>query len=242
MSKEIISYHNFAYYYNQLIPTDFYDNVVNRLVKIKKFDKILDLACGSGTLCFKLKTNNNEVTGLDLSQEMLMIAQEYNLNNKKGVQFINQDLTDLHLQNETYDLITCTLDSFNYIELDSQISKIITNVANSLVNDGYFYFDLLTQFYIDEIVNDYYQCEEVNDFEYVWQVERIDDTAIRHDLQILCDEEQYFEQHLQYIHDFNVIENILSNNGLVIVEKYNETNELNTSKPSRISYLCKKEQ
>lgn len=241
MSAEIISYHNFAYYYNQLIPIEFYEDVVTRLKDIKDFDNILDLACGSGTLCFMMKNQTNEVTGLDLSQEMLMIAQDYNIKHKKGVQFINQDMTQLQLHSNVYDLVTCTLDSLNYIEYETDINSIIEKVSTSLQDGGYFCFDLLTQFYIDNIVENHYQCEEINDFEYVWQVNKINDHSIRHDLKILTDDNQYSEVHYQYIHDFTNIEEQLNNNDLKIIEKRLETNELDNRQASRVYYLCKKE-
>jgi len=240
MSREITSYHNFAYYYNQLIPNEFYQEYARKINSYGDFYNILDLACGSGTLCFLLKKDFNNVTGLDLSQEMLMIAQDSNIKLKKGVQFINQDLNFLNLSNETYDLITCTLDSLNYIDSEKSILDIIKKVSESLVDDGLFCFDVLTQFYIDEIVFDYYQCEELNDFEYVWQVTKVADDIIKHDLQIITDEAKYEEEHLQFIYSEETIEKYLESNNFIIKKKEYEYNELNDKQASRVYYVCQR--
>ncbi|MDF9866682.1 SAM-dependent methyltransferase [Bacilli bacterium PM5-3] len=240
MLEEMISYQNFAYYYNKLIPHDFYQDYANKINDYGNFNNILDLACGSGTLCFILKNDYNYVSGLDLSQEMLMIAQDYNQENKKGVQFINQDLNFLNITKNSYDLITCTLDSLNYIEQEKSIMEIIKSVSNSLMDNGLFCFDILTDFYVDNVVNDYYQCEELDDFEYVWKVKKVDNKIIKHDLTILSDDNSYHEEHLQFIYDESLIENYLNKYDLIIKDKEYEYNELNDEKPSRVYYVCQR--
>ncbi|WP_423364353.1 class I SAM-dependent DNA methyltransferase [Mycoplasma sp. P36-A1] len=239
MSK-IQSYRNFAYYYNQLIPLSFYEEVKDTINNIKEFNNILDLACGSGTLAFMLKNSENEVTGLDLSAEMLMIANDYNHEHKKGVSFIQQDLKELTLPKNTYDLITCTLDSLNYISPLESIEHIFKEVSKALQPNGYFVFDMLTQFYIDEIVNDYYQFEDLEEFSYDWEVSKIAKHEIKHELVIEANNNIYKEEHLQYIYDFAVIEQILEKYNLEIIKKTYDYNELDESKPSRNNYITKK--
>lgn len=234
------SYRNFAYYYNQLIDESFYEDYLNYLKSLNDFENILDLACGSGTLSFMLKNDFNNVSGLDLSNEMLMIAQQKNQESKKGINFIQQDLKELSIFKDSYDLIVCTLDSLNYIESE-YLNKIFKEVYQGLKKGGYFVFDVLTQFYIDEIVNDYYQCEEFNDFEYVWQVNKIDDQVIRHQLEILTDKETFKEVHWQFIHQPNLIEQLLKDNNLVIEKVHYGYSELDDSQPARIYYTIKKE-
>lgn len=236
----LTSYRNFAYYYNQLIDETFYDDYVEYIKSLGNFENILDLACGSGTLSFKLKNKFNNVCGLDLSNEMLMIAQQKNQENKKGISFIQQDLKELNIYQDSYDLVVCTLDSLNYIESE-YLNNIFKEVSKALKKDGYFVFDLLTQYYIDEIVDDYYQSEEFNDFEYVWQVNKIDDHIIRHQLEILTDQETYKEVHWQFIHDNELIEQLIKDNNLSIEQVHYGYSELDDTKPARVYYTIKKE-
>jgi len=235
------SYRNFAYYYNQLIPLSFYQEVKDLVDTLGHFNNILDLACGSGTLAFLLKDDNNQVTGLDMSSEMLMIAQDYNHQHKKGVTFIQQDLRELELTANTYDLITCTLDSLNYIDGIDPINHIFNQVQHALLKDGYFVFDLLSQFYIDEIVKDYYQFEDLEDFSYDWEVSKVSDHGIKHELVIEADNTIYKEEHYQYIYDFNQIDLLLKQNNLSIIKKLESFNELDETQPSRMTYIVKKE-
>jgi len=234
------SYRNFAYYYNQLIPESFYLEVKDRINNIKTFNNILDLACGSGTLCFLLKNKDNQVTGLDMSSEMLMIANDKNKQDKQGVTFIQQDMRKLSLVGNTYDLVTCTLDSLNYIGSIESIEHIFKEVAHTLIDGGYFIFDLLTQFYIDEIVNDYEQGEILDNFEYNWSVKKVDDHDIKHDLVIKAGNDIYKEEHFQTIFDFNEIEQLLNKYNLEIQSKESDYNELNDGQPSRITYVTRK--
>lgn len=240
MSANTDSYHNFAYYYNQLIDESFYDDYVLRLSELKKFNNILDLGCGSGSLAFKLKNDYNQVLGIDLSNEMLMIAMERNVQEKKGIQFVQQDFKELILPKNNFDLVVSTLDSLNYLET-IYLKDIFTKVFDSLVVGGYFCFDLLTQFYLDEVVNDYYQCEEMGEFEYVWQVKKKDEQLMYHQLEIISDLHHFKEEHYQYLHDFNFVKKTLEEVGFKIVDIDNQFYEIDMRQPVRNYFICLKE-
>lgn len=234
------SYQTFAYYYNQLIPNEFYEKYAQKIKSYHDFQSILDLACGSGTLCFLLKNEYNEVSGLDLSEEMLMIALEKNIALKKGINFINANMIDDISLKNNYDLITCTLDSLNYLDSLNKVEKVFTNVSSSLQKGGYFLFDVLTQFYIDEIVDDYYQAEKIDEFEYEWQVKKVDDNVIKHNLSIFVDDKFFSEEHYQYIYHEKEIEDILQANKLEIINKEYDYNDLDSSQASRVYYVTRK--
>lgn len=234
------SYQTFAYYYNQLIPNEFYEKYAQKIKSYHDFQSILDLACGSGTLCFLLKNEYNEVSGLDLSEEMLMIALEKNIALKKGINFINANMIDDISLKNNYDLITCTLDSLNYLDSLNKVEKVFTNVSSSLQKGGYFLFDVLTQFYIDEIVDDYYQAEKIGEFEYEWQVKKVDDNVIKHNLSIFVDDKFFSEEHYQYIYHEKEIEDILQANKLEIINKEYDYNDLDSSQASRVYYVTRK--
>lgn len=234
------NYQTFAYYYNQLIPETFYEEYANNIKAYQNFNSILDLACGSGTLCFLLKNKHNEVSGLDLSEEMLMIALEKNITLKKGVNFINADMVNEIKLTNNYDLITCTLDSLNYLDSLNKVEQVFHNVSRALQKDGYFFFDVLTPFYLDEIVADYYQAEQLADFEYEWYVKKVAQNKLMHDLKIFVGDHIYEEQHYQYIYLEAELDQLLAASGLEIIKKSYETNELNEASASRIYYILRK--
>ncbi|MGL4382711.1 MAG: class I SAM-dependent DNA methyltransferase [Bacilli bacterium] len=231
---------NFAYYYDQLIDESFYNKYIRMINELGTFENILDLACGSGKLSFKLKTNTNNVTGLDNSEEMLMIAHNTNRDLQKGVTFVLDDLTTLTIPRNEYDLITCSLDSINYLSDIKMVKYLFKQVIIGLQEDGYFIFDLLSQHYIDHIVNDYYQCEDLEDFEYVWQVKKIKDNEIKHDLIIASNKGQYQEIHHQYIYDIKVIKECLQEVGFNNINITKEYNELNKQDCSRYYLICRR--
>lgn len=235
------NYVNFAHYYNQLIDKGFYQDYVKKINNIRNFKNIIDLGCGSGTLCFMLKTADNEVSGVDLSTEMLMMAQNYNLEHQCGVYFFNQDLKDLTLHKNYYDLITCTLDTLNYVERLEDVKKIFTTVYEALQEGGYFMFDVLTPFYIDKIVNDYTQTEKLDSFEYVWHVEKVAEKQIKHQLKINDGENEYYEEHYQYIYKYESLMRLLKEVGFQAVSINEGYNELDSSNASRLYFTCVKE-
>lgn len=234
------TYYNFAYYYDKLITNDFYIDLANKINEIKPFNNILDLACGSGRLAFLLKRQDNFVTGLDLSNEMLMIANDKNLELKKGIEFVNQDMTNLTLPNNNYDLITCSLDSINYILDLKDVKKIFLDVYNALEKDGYFIFDTLTPFYRDEIVSEYYEKEKHDDFEYEWSVFK-EDKMIKHQLLIKAQDKEYYEEHSQMIYELDDLEEELARIGFVFEKVEDEFSLEEDEFPARRYYYLKKE-
>ena len=65
--------------------------------------KILDLGCGSGLLGVALKTKENKLTGIDISEQMLKLAAQKNVYDK----LINDEIGNFLQNNHThFDLIT----------------------------------------------------------------------------------------------------------------------------------------
>ena len=62
---------------NEIMELIEYDGWVDLTKKyLKPNDKILDLACGSGTLAISLANSGYDVSGLDLSAEIINVSKE----------------------------------------------------------------------------------------------------------------------------------------------------------------------
>ena len=80
-----------------------------------KLRRLLDMACGTGSLSFQFASRGVETLGMDLSGEMLERARE-KAKEFRGTppQFFQGDMSDFHLS-EPVDGLVCMLDSFNYL-------------------------------------------------------------------------------------------------------------------------------
>lgn len=111
--------------------------------KLKKADKVLDLACGTGNMSILFAENNYQVTGIDLSSQMLEVAREKAEEIEQEIVFINSDLRDFHVR-EKYDMAYCLFDSINYILKKDELRMVFDNVYQSLAEEGFFIFDMNT--------------------------------------------------------------------------------------------------
>jgi len=113
-----MSYERFAYLYDELMKDVPYDNWVNLTEAYKqKFQvegtRLLDLACGTGELSVRFAQKGYEVTGADLSDDMLSVAQRKAQTRSLPIQFFQQDMTELDDLGE-FDIIGIYCDSLNY--------------------------------------------------------------------------------------------------------------------------------
>lgn len=107
---------------------------------------ILDAACGTGSMTLELAKRGYDMTGVDLSCEMLSVARERaqaeGLSEK--ILFLCQDLGELDLYG-TVDAAVCTLDSINHITNKESLRSFFSLLHRCfLVPGGVFVFDVNT--------------------------------------------------------------------------------------------------
>ena len=109
-----------------------------------KTELVLDLACGTGKLTLLLRDLGFDMTGIDLSDDMLSVAREECY--KRGISdvlWLCQDMTDFELYG-TVDACVCSLDSINYLTKIGDVKKCFSLIYNYLIPDGVFVFDINT--------------------------------------------------------------------------------------------------
>jgi SAM-dependent methyltransferase len=141
-------YCEFALFYAKGPYSEFSRTVVELLPQVlerfgAKPKTVLDLACGEGTFAVIMAQRGYEVTGVDLSPEMLRFAGEKAKEAEVEVRFIQQDMRDLKL-NERFDLVTCWYDSLNYLLEYEELVRTFANIAQVLNPGGLFIFDINT--------------------------------------------------------------------------------------------------
>ena len=101
-----------------------------------------DLGCGTGELVCLL-SRDYEMTGVDLSEEMLAAADEKAFSAGRKIRFVRQDIAHLAL-GEKFDFCVCLHDTLNYLLTTAEVSSFFAGVRAHLVPGGVFIFDLNT--------------------------------------------------------------------------------------------------
>lgn len=103
----------------------------------------VDLACGTGSVALILARKGLQVTAVDMSEEMLTVAQQKAAEAGMYPQFVCQPLQNLRLPRGV-DLAVCALDSIDYILDPEDCKKAIHRVYKVLNPGGCFIFDVNT--------------------------------------------------------------------------------------------------
>ena len=106
---------------------------------------VLDLGCGTGRLALRFLEAGYEVTGLDLSADMLALAEtrcaRYRIGGK--ARFIQGDISGFKLEGP-FGLVFSTYNSMNHLDTKEKLSGCFTSVKKCLAQEGTFLFDYHT--------------------------------------------------------------------------------------------------
>ncbi len=101
-------------------------------VKKENFDTLLDCGCGTGAMLrlFVKDIPDKKYCGIDLSAEMINVARE----NCSIVDFTQGDCEELPFDDETFDVVTCSMSFHHY----PNVEKFFSNVYRILKPNGRF--------------------------------------------------------------------------------------------------------
>ena len=174
-------YNYFALHYDELtenvdykVRSDYISGFFNKL-GMNQNAKLLDLACGTGTMSLLFKEKGYHVVGIDLSSEMLSIAD----NKANGtIPFIKAKMQNFKLS-EPVDACLCCLDSINHLNNIKEVEKTLKCVYNSLNENGIFIFDVNTIYKHRNILADNCFVFDEENYFLAWDNEQIDDYSVR---------------------------------------------------------------
>lgn len=140
-------YGEFAYFYTKG-PYLFSERMAELLPAVlEQFNAqpstLLDLACGDGRFAVIMAQRGLQMTGVDLSPQMLRFARERAEEAGVEVTFLQQDMRYLSVQ-EKFDLVTCWFDSLNYLLEYEDLVRTFSSVHRALSPGGLFIFDMNT--------------------------------------------------------------------------------------------------
>ena len=164
------TYTGFAYVYDEMmsnIPYLQWEAYLLQLLYssgVKPDASIAELGCGTGTMTELLYDDGFDITGIDLSEDMLSLARE----KVPGVDFLRMDMREFTLDKKQ-DAIISVADSVNYLESVDDLAKTLKCVRDALKPGGVFIFDLKTEFFYKYIVRNRTFRGRGKGFSYVWK-------------------------------------------------------------------------
>lgn len=242
-------YKNFASIYDELIYGDIdYKHWANNIMNICNQYNIqkknyLDLACGTANLTVELGKHFNNVYAVDLSQEMLTVAEEKLREENIRTKVFCQNICDLKIKNK-FNLITCALDSTNYILDENQLKKYFEGVYNLLEDDGLFIFDINSYNKLTKILGNNIFNYDSEDVVYIWE-NYLENDIVNMYLTFFVQKgqmyERFDEEHCERAYKSTYIEEILKELGFSIEKILDCYEEKSINEDTeRITYVVKK--
>ncbi|MGG0667550.1 class I SAM-dependent DNA methyltransferase [Sporosarcina koreensis] len=171
------AYTEFALVYDELmtdIPYDAYVDLISVAGDGIKGKKIIDVGCGTGLLSVKLAKSGAFVTGIDLSRDMLAIAE------KRATDLsLTIDLLELPMQEiggaEQFDIAVIAIDSLNYLPDQESVLNTFKGIHSVLNYGGVLIFDVHSTFKTDVIFLEGPFTFDNDRIAYIWHTEEGDE-------------------------------------------------------------------
>lgn len=136
-------YSQLVKYYDRIYWWKDYGQEVDFLVKVfKKYHvrgrRVLEVACGTGSHSKILAQRDYEVTGVDLSEDMLRVARR---KVKGHAKFLRGDMRDLDPALGKFDAAICLFSAISYNQTPSDLKRTIQGLYDHLEEGGVVVFD-----------------------------------------------------------------------------------------------------
>lgn len=224
----------FAAFYDRLICDVDYGARTEYLLRLferfggRRPERLLDLACGTGSFSYEMARRGIEVIGVDLSPEMLTEAEAKRQQEDK-VFFVCQPAEALEL-GQSVDGAICCLDSVNHFDGAEGVQAAFSRVAAHLEAGGIFLFDANTLYKQREILGNntfVYDTEEVY---LVWQNSLIGEGDILLSLDFFCCGEdglydRYSESFTEYGYSAEAFGRLLDAAGMELLACFGDMTE-----------------
>ena len=222
------AYHALAVSYDRLTNDVDYQATVDFYMEILKREGLkprtaVDLACGTGSVAAMLAGMGLEVTGVDLSEEMLTVAQQKVQDMENAPRFVCQPLQELRLP-RARDRAVCALDSLDYITDPADCAEAIRRTYKALNPGGIFIFDVNTPEKLRAMDGQVF-LDEDDDVYCVWRGEFDEETNICSYGMDLFQREgdvwhRSFEEHREYAYSAEQLVGYLKAAGFSKIEVY----------------------
>lgn len=246
-----MTYQHFAHIYDFLMKDVPYEQWIEYFKRnsneMRQGTRLLDLACGTGSISIPLAKMGFHVTGVDLSPEMLSVADEKARMENLPLTFLEMNMSELSGIG-LFDYIVCFCDSINYLENEKEVMATFKGVYDSLEKDGYFMFDVHSIQKMELIFKDQTFVNNEEDVSYIWNCfEGEYPYSVEHELTFFVRDEEtnmydrYDEIHNQRTFPIEQYEKWLRDVGFSMIDITSDFGTtLNHDQNERIFFCCQK--
>lgn len=243
------SYSDFASIYDKLMHNDVdYEKWADYIENI--FDMydvnpklVCDLACGTGNITIPLAKRGYDMTGVDISEDMLNIARDKA--SGLDILFLNQSITRLDLYG-TMGAFLCMIDGINYVLTPKLLEQAFKRMKTCFMDpDALFIFDISSRFKLQNTIGSNIFIHSDNDIFYAWQnryIEKknISDMMLTFFVRHRKIYRRFEERHLQRAYTENELRYMLKKAGFSSIDVYDElTFEKPRENSERIVFVCR---
>lgn len=246
-----MTYERFAYVYDFLMEDAPYEKWLGFLEQhgsgLTGRD-VLDLACGTGELTWRLAEAGWNVTGVDLSDSMLFAARQKAEAKQLSIPLFQQDMRDLEGLG-LFDAVTIFCDSLNYLTAEEDIKRTFRAVYSHLKPGGLLLFDVHSLYKMRYIFKDGTFTAVDETVSYIWNCfdgEQPD--SIEHELTFFVRSketdlyERFDELHIQRTFSQEQYKTWLQEAGFSDIEITGDfTGQFPEESSQRILFVCQKE-
>ena len=183
--------------------------------------RVLEVACGTGKLCRMLAEEGFEMTGVDISPQMIEAAIQRSAKEGLQIRYETQDASKLNLDTQ-FDAAFSFFDSLNNIlELDDFRSA-LRHVRNHLAPGSPFLFDLNTAYAFQKKMFDQTNLKPTEELRYKWVGHWDEATRIcRIEMDFWHRGEHFTETHVQRAYSEEEVRSAMTDSGFVRVQIFN---------------------
>ena len=243
------AYHALASSYDRLTWDVDYAAVVDFYWQILSKEQLnprtaVDLACGTGSVSVLLAEKGLQVTGVDMSEEMLCQASQKAIQADLPIRFVCQRLEKLRLPRGV-DLAVCALDSLDYITDPADCRQAICRAYKALNPGGCFIFDVNTPEKLRAMDGQVF-LDEDDDVYCVWRGEFDEKANIcTYGMDLFQRQgaawQRSWEEHREYAYSRQQLEDFLKDAGFTSIEVFGDRRmEAPNEQDQRIYFKARK--
>lgn len=204
---------------------------------------ICELGCGTGTMTELFAGAGYKMVGVDLSEEMLALAQRKKEKSGSNILYLHQDMEQLVLA-EPVEAILSLCDSMNYLMEESALDNVFACVREYLKPGGIFIFDMKTIYCYRTVMGDRTWAIQKEDVSCLWENyyyedERVNEYCVtvfkkQHDSQFY---KKFQETHYQRAYEPGELTALLRRSGLTVEACLDESLKGSPTEDSERMYI-----